>query len=92
MKIGVSSWYKNMDMFSETFKDYHIQHVQVGLPSDVSVIESDFYRTVNKFRICNPGIELSIHAYPFNLAERVREVRKANCSNSNILHFLTIGV
>lgn len=76
MKIGVSTVYNKLDTLTKTFKNFNVQHVQIGLPSDVSVMESDLLREVTGFRNVNPNIEISIHAYPFNLAERVEVVRK----------------
>lgn len=76
MKIGISIGYKALDTFSAIFNGYHIEHVQVGgLPADVNATKSDFLRLINKFRAANPNIDISFHAYPFNLAERVEAVR-----------------
>lgn len=75
MKIGVNLGYSMLDSFSEIYKDYNIQHVQITLPAEVSLFENDLIKNINRFKDHN-NIEISFHAYPFNLAERVETVRR----------------
>ncbi|WP_027626143.1 sugar phosphate isomerase/epimerase family protein [Clostridium lundense] len=75
MKVGVSSPYKKLHLISETFKEYNIEHIQISLPADLKIIENDLYNEIIKYKTKNPSIEISIHAYPFNLAEKVQAVR-----------------
>jgi sugar phosphate isomerase/epimerase len=51
--------------------------VQIGLPSEVCAIEHELHESVRRFRDAHPSIEISIHAYPYNLAESVSPVRGA---------------
>lgn len=75
MIIGVSTGYRKLDKFSEIYKDLNIQHVQISIPADVTLIESDLLKTIDRLK-SNNNIEISLHAYPFNLAERVEPVRR----------------
>lgn len=76
MRIGVSLSCSKLDRFSEIYANCNIQHVQISLPADVTLIENELFSEINSFRNDNPNIEVSFHAYPFNLAERVESVRR----------------
>lgn len=75
MKIGINASFKKLHLIKETFKEYNIQHIQIALPANLDMISNDIYNMVSKYKIENPGIEISIHAYPFNFAESVEVVR-----------------
>lgn len=71
MKIGVNASIKQLHLIKEKFKEYNIQHIQIALPADLDIVSDDIYNIISKFKIENPSTEISIHAYPFNLAESV---------------------
>jgi sugar phosphate isomerase/epimerase len=75
MKIGINASVKKLNLIKETFKDYNIKHIQISLPANLDMIGDDIYNTISKYKIENPGVEISIHAYPFNFAESVESVR-----------------
>lgn len=77
MKIGISTGYEKLPSIMKTFEGYEISHIQIGsLPAEVDGNYNEIFNAVIDFKVKNPYVELSIHSYPFNLAERVDPVRK----------------
>lgn len=79
MKIGISINYKKINDLASILKDIpvKIQHVQInGLPAEIDKISHDSIKEIKDFHSKNIGIELSLHAYPFNFAERVGKVKR----------------
>lgn len=79
MKIGISINYKKINNLTSILKDtgVKIQHVQInGLPAEINEISSDLKDEIKKFHLENMGIELSLHAYPFNFVEGVEKVKR----------------
>jgi sugar phosphate isomerase/epimerase len=77
MKIGISTDYQNLVMIPKAYSDYQIEHVQLGVPANVDTIRNELVNMVSEFRSASPTMEISIHAYPYNLAEKVSAVRDA---------------
>ncbi|AWI03494.1 sugar phosphate isomerase/epimerase family protein [Clostridium drakei] len=75
MKIGINVSFKELHLIKDIFKEYNIQHIQIALPANIDMISDDICNMISKYKIENPGIEISIHAYPFNFAESVEVVR-----------------
>lgn len=76
MLIGVSIGLQAIGNFSETYKGYNIKHVQIGnLPPDVDTVRSDLHDIADRFKTSNPDTAISLHAYPFNLAEKVEAIQ-----------------
>ncbi len=76
MKIGVSLGLHKLPLFDELYRGFPIRHIQLGAFSPDRTDLNEMIKTVSLFRDHHPDIEISHHAYPYNLAEKVDVVRR----------------
>jgi len=72
--------YKKVEVIQEILRQYTptIKHIQLnGLPADIDEINEDDVREILSFKLNNPEIEISLHSYPYNLAEKVYTIRES---------------
>ncbi len=77
MKIGISLGYNMLDLLLTKYNGYRIEHIQIGLPADVASVSHEISNNIEKISRMQPDINISFHAYPYNLAECVPQVQKA---------------
>jgi sugar phosphate isomerase/epimerase len=78
MDIGICLKYDLLDRYFEIYNVSGIlpKHLQInGLPARVSSASASINESIGKLRAANPCLQVSLHAYKFNLCETVKEVR-----------------
>ena len=76
MKIGISIGLHKLPLFDDLYRDFSINHIQLGAFSPDKSDLNEMIKIISLFRANYPDIEISHHAYPYNLAEKVDVVRK----------------
>ncbi len=77
MRIGINLRYNKLDLLLSEYNGYRLDHIQIGLPADVVSVSCEVSNKIKELRRMRPDIDISFHAYPYNLAECVPQVQKA---------------